>query len=101
MIFFRGKSDTMEDDYYSLFNEYSKAAGYRNNIAHGICYGHIFFNGVTTEPGWFLFPPQYNTRKRSSDDAQKIDPSRLSAPFHDAHAAPVAKGSRRKTFMTQ
>jgi hypothetical protein len=69
MIFFRGKSDTMEDDYYSLFNEYSKAAGYRNNIAHGICYGHIFFKGVTTEPGWFLFPPQYNTRKRSSADA--------------------------------
>jgi hypothetical protein len=69
IAFFCAKPDPMTADYYSLFNAYSSAAQFRNNIAHGICYGYIYFKGVTSEPGWFLFPPQYNTRKRKSADA--------------------------------
>jgi hypothetical protein len=69
VAFFYGKPDPMMADYYSLFNAYASAAQFRNNIAHGISYGYVYFKGVTSEPGWFLFPPQYNTRKRKSADA--------------------------------
>ena len=66
--FFRGKPDPMMADFYSLFNAYSSAAQYRNNIAHGICYCRISTGGGDDNSGWFLYPPQYNTRRRSGVD---------------------------------
>lgn len=64
--FFRGKADPMMADYYSLFNAYSTSAQYRNNIAHGICYANVSSGGHPPfDFGWFLYPPLYNTRRRS------------------------------------
>jgi hypothetical protein len=62
--FFRGKSDPMMADFYELFSAYGAAAQYRNNIAHGICYGRVYLGGKGAPATWFLYPPHYNTRKR-------------------------------------
>jgi hypothetical protein len=69
--FFRGKPDPMMADFYELFSAYAAAAQYRNNIAHGICYGRVYVGGKAPTT-WFLYPPQYNTKKRNegiNDDA--------------------------------
>jgi hypothetical protein len=65
--FFRGKSDTISEKLNSLLNAYEKASQYRNNIAHGICYGWLYIDGKkTAAPNWFLCPPNHNTRKRKN-----------------------------------
>ena len=61
---FRGKPDPGMADLYEFFNAYSAASQYRNNIAHGICYGRVYSGGKAVPTTWFLYPPHYNTRKR-------------------------------------
>lgn len=61
--FFRDKPDPMMAEIHELINAYGAAQPYRNNIAHGICYGRLYtISPVPTT--WFLYPPYYNTRKR-------------------------------------
>jgi hypothetical protein len=61
--FFREKEDESRADLFALIKAHLKAAQYRNNIAHGICYGWLYIGGRQSSPGWFLCPPNYNTRK--------------------------------------
>jgi hypothetical protein len=64
--FFREKPDPVMADYYILFNTYSKTSQYRNNIAHGVCYNIIVTGDTAFQSGWFLYPHQYNARRRRS-----------------------------------
>jgi len=61
--FFRGKTDPKKADFDALFKAYGDTIKYRNNIAHGICYGQVSVGRTPTT--WFLYPPQYNTNRRS------------------------------------
>jgi len=66
--FFRDKpNDPKRDEFFNLFKAYNAAAEYRNNIAHGICYGWLYIGGKAPPTTWFLCPPNYNTRKRKND----------------------------------
>jgi hypothetical protein len=68
--FFRNKSDPCTDDFGKLFKAHESAAKYRNNIAHGICYGIV---DVGKGPiYWFLCPPQYNTKKNERLNSNRI-----------------------------
>lgn len=69
--FFRGKPDPMMADFYALFNAYGDTIKYRNNIAHGICYGQVSVGKTPTT--WFLYPPQYNTNRRSGPNNKDLN----------------------------
>lgn len=62
--FFRNKSDPRREEVLELFGACEAAAEYRNNVAHGICYGRVYVGGKGAPTTWFLYPPFYNTRKR-------------------------------------
>jgi hypothetical protein len=62
--FFRARSDPVKNTFSDLFKAYAVASTYRNNVAHGICYA-IISSGGGFHSNWFLYPPHYNTRRRS------------------------------------
>jgi hypothetical protein len=74
--FFRHRpNDLKRDEFLKLFRAYNAAAEYRNNVAHGICYGWLYIGGKGAAAAtWFLCPPNYNTRMRQNDirDAKYI-----------------------------
>lgn len=65
-VFFEKRPDAKREDFFKLFKEYTNAAQFRANLAHGICYAIIAAGGGGYDSGWFLYPPQYNTRRRKN-----------------------------------
>jgi hypothetical protein len=94
--FFRDKipPDPTMADFFELFTAYGSASQYRNNIAHGICYGRVYVRGKAPTT-WFLYPPFYNTRRRKKsfrDEAaeyiyQAADLARCEERFSQLSAA--------------